>query len=178
MRSTLLLLLISSTVGAQTPAATGSISGTVADSTRAPVPRADVTARNEDTLVTRVTKTDEQGRFTLTALPIGTYTLRVEKEGFAGIMVSRFLLSVGEVSVQDLQLRVSSVKEEMTVMEKPNAVDAASATSSVALGYDRIEEAPASNRNYLNFTLIAGRKIVPRIDRAAIGHRCAQSAGR
>lgn len=122
---------------------------------RAAVAGADITARNEDTLATRVTQTDEQGRFSLTALAIGTYTLRVEKTGFAGVMVSRFLLSVGEVSVHDLQLRVSAVKEEMTVTEKPNAVDAATATSSVALGYDRIEEAPASNRNYLNFTLIA-----------------------
>jgi hypothetical protein len=151
---TLTALVLSTFVHAQTEA-TGSITGSAVDSSNAPVPGADVTARNEDTLATRTTKTDQGGRFYLPALPIGTYTLRVEKSGFAGVMVSRFLLSVGEQSVHGIQLRVSSVKEEISVVEKPQVVDAAAATSSVALGYDRIEEAPASNRNYLNFALLA-----------------------
>lgn len=100
-------------------------------------------------------KTDQAGRFYLPSLPIGMYTLRIEKPGFAGVVVSRFLLSVGEESVHEIQLRVSSVKDEVEVVEKLQVVDAAATTSGVALGYDRIEEAPASNRNYLNFVLLA-----------------------
>src|SRR6516164_6689030 len=85
----------------QTLAVTGSITGAVADSTGAAVPEALVTARNEDTLAVRTTKTDQDGRFYFSTLPIGSYTLRVEKPGFTGVMVSRFLLSVGEVSVHE-----------------------------------------------------------------------------
>jgi Carboxypeptidase regulatory-like domain len=149
------LLSPSFVVQAQNLSATGIITGIVIDSSNAPVPDAEITARNEDTLATRNAKSDQEGRFYVSALPIGTYTLRVMKAGFAGIVVSRFLLSVGEVSVHQIQLRVASVQEELSVAEKPKAVDAAAASSSVALGYDRIEEAPASNRNYLNFALLA-----------------------
>lgn len=154
---TLLLFLLSPcfVVQAQNLSATGIITGTVIDSSNAPVPDAEITARNEDTLATRNAKSDQEGRFYVSALSIGTYTLRVMKPGFAGIVVSRFLLSVGEVSVHQIQLRVASVQEELSVAEKPEAVDAAAASSSVALGDDRIEEAPASNRNYLNFALLA-----------------------
>ena len=57
--------------------------------------------------------------------------------------------------MQQIQLHVASVQEEVSVVEKRQAVDMAAETSGVALGYDRIEEAPASNRNYLNFALLA-----------------------
>lgn len=87
----LIAQVLSSLVWAQTES-TGSITGSAVDSNNAPVPGADVTARNQDTLATRTTKTGQGGRFYLPALPIGTYTLRVEKSGFAGVMVSRFLL--------------------------------------------------------------------------------------
>lgn len=142
-------------IHAQNLSATGSITGSIVDSSDAPVPDAEIMARNEDTLASRTNKSDQEGRFYISALPIGTYTLRVTKAGFAGVVVSRFLLSVGEISVHQIQLHVASVQEEISVIEKPQAVDTAAETSSVALGYDRIEEAPASNRNYLNFALLA-----------------------
>ena len=88
----------------QTLAATGSITGTVADSTGAALPEARVKARNEDTFGVLTAKTGPDGRFYFFTLPIGSYTLRVEKPGFTGVMVSRFLLSVGEVSVHEIQL--------------------------------------------------------------------------
>ena len=41
------------------------------------------------------------------------------------------------------------------MQERSETIDTAATSSSVALGYDRIEEAPAPNRNYLNFVLLA-----------------------
>src|SRR5712691_10388767 len=61
----------------------GSISGTVVDQTRQVLPGATVSAFNELTRETRTTVTNEVGVFVISAVKPGTYTLRVELNGFA-----------------------------------------------------------------------------------------------
>ena len=67
----------------------GSIVGTVLDQTEAPVPAAKVTAKNQATGVARTTLTQDAGTFAIPELPIGAYTVTVEKEGFARAMIIR-----------------------------------------------------------------------------------------
>src|SRR5947208_15462579 len=58
--------------------ATGAITGTVLDPSGAVVANADVRIVNQDTgTLTRTTKTDSNGWFTVTLLPDGTYTINV-----------------------------------------------------------------------------------------------------
>ena len=148
-------LLLSVTTHAQTTATSGTIQGSVVDQSGASVPGARVSARNQDTKAERTTETDASGNFTLRGLSIGTYTLMLEAPGFSRVMVNPFLLSVGQIVVQHLELRPAGIAENIDVKEKPEAIDTSSSTASVALGYERIEEAPARSRNYLNFVLAA-----------------------
>src|SRR5258705_4156137 len=60
----------------------GRISGTVTDSSGAVVPSATVTVTNAATNAVRTTTTDEGGFYTVTNLPVGTYTVTVERSGF------------------------------------------------------------------------------------------------
>jgi hypothetical protein len=140
---------------AQTTATTGTIQGNVSDESGAAVPGARVSARNQDTKIERTTQTDGSGNFTLRALPIGTYTLALEAPGFSPVMVAPFLLSIGQIATQRVELRPAGIVERVDVKEEPEAIDTSAATASVALGYERIEEAPARSRNYLNFVLAA-----------------------
>lgn len=149
-----LLLLPAITFG-QTTTSTGTVRGGVVDQSGAAVPGARVTVRNQDTKAERATSTDASGQFSVSGLPIGTYTLAVEAQGFSQATVAPFLLSVGQVAVRHLELRPAGVTERLEVKEEPEAIDPAAATASVALGYERIEEAPARSRNYLNFILAA-----------------------
>src|SRR5687768_16617647 len=55
--------------------AIGSISGTVTDSSGSVVPGATVTARNVGTAAAQSTTSDEQGRYTIPALPVGDYSV-------------------------------------------------------------------------------------------------------
>src|SRR5947199_532610 len=58
--------------------ATGAITGTVLDPSGAVVAGAEVRIVNQDTgTLTRTTKTDSNGWFTVTLLPVGTYTINV-----------------------------------------------------------------------------------------------------
>src|SRR5215813_5245727 len=66
--------------GAQTP--TGTLSGTVRDQSGLAVPTAGIAVRSIATGATRAAVSDEQGRYSVTALDAGTYQLRAEKQGF------------------------------------------------------------------------------------------------
>src|SRR5262245_6309103 len=75
-----LLLIASSSLTAQT--FRGSIQGTVTDSSGAVIPDAQVTVKNVDTALERKVTTDQTGFFVARELPIGTYQVTVEKQGF------------------------------------------------------------------------------------------------
>src|SRR5271165_5538518 len=61
---------------------TSAILGQVTDSTNAAVPGAAVTVIDRDTGLKRSAKTDDAGRFNFPQLKPGTYTVRVEAQGF------------------------------------------------------------------------------------------------
>ena len=60
----------------------GTILGTVTDQSGASVPGAKVTVRNVDTGQVRDTETAEDGSYAVPEIPIGTYTVTIEKAGF------------------------------------------------------------------------------------------------
>src|SRR5262249_45698856 len=66
-------------VFAQLP--TGTILGTVKDTSGAVIPGATVTAQNVETGTSRTTLSDETGAYRLAAMPVGHYDLRAELSG-------------------------------------------------------------------------------------------------
>ena len=63
----------------------GEITGTVTDASGAVVPGAQITATQESTNASYKVKTSSTGDYTVPALPIGTYPVRVEIHGFKSI---------------------------------------------------------------------------------------------
>jgi outer membrane receptor protein involved in Fe transport len=61
---------------------TGSLSGTVLDQTEAVIPNAAITAVNDSTKTTLQVKTNAEGTFLISNVPIGTYTISIEMSGF------------------------------------------------------------------------------------------------
>src|SRR5713101_5096568 len=63
--------------------ATGAITGTAQDSSGAVIAGATVRIINQDTdVLSRTTKTDANGLFTATLLPVGIYTVTINSAGF------------------------------------------------------------------------------------------------
>ena len=140
---------------AQTASVTGSIQGAVSDSSGAYVPRVRIVVRHQDTGVERTAETASNGQFLVSNLAPGTYTLNLEAPGFVPIRVKPFPLAAGHVVSQDFELKPAGIIERVDVKEEPEAIDLTASSASVSLGYERIEEAPARSRNYLNFVLAA-----------------------
>jgi uncharacterized GH25 family protein len=62
---------------------TSAIVGQVSDASGAGVPGAAVTVTNKETGLKRSARTDESGRFNFPQLKPGTYSVKVEAQGFA-----------------------------------------------------------------------------------------------
>ncbi len=150
-----LFLLLPSVLLPQTSTTTGTVQGTVVDATGGVVDKAQIVLRLDETGRERTIETDRTGRFEARGLAVGTYTLRLVSTGFSEVRVKPFSVSVGQVVAMRFNLLPAGVVEHLEVREEPDAIDVTATTASATLGYERIEEAPARSRNYLNFILAA-----------------------
>jgi len=99
-----------------------SLFGTVSDPSGAAVSGATVTAKNVDTGFVRSTTTDAEGRYALSALPVGRYQLSAQKSGFAEEIRKGIQLAVGQDAGVDLVLHVGAASEQLTVVGDAPAV--------------------------------------------------------
>src|SRR5262245_14554688 len=79
----LFALALTATGVAQVSKVSATLEGTLLDSTGAVIPGAEIKLRNIDTNQMRTVKTDEQGFYRASELPVGAYEVRVEQDGFA-----------------------------------------------------------------------------------------------
>jgi hypothetical protein len=150
-----LILTAAFTLFAQAPAPVGTIQGTLVDTTGNSVPGARITIRSVDRGLVRNAETDLQGRFQLSAIAAGEWTLHAEHQGFAPLDVPAFRVSIGQTITQRWTMALSGVTTSVDVVEQPDVLDAGATSASVALGGERIEESPTRGRNYLGFVSLA-----------------------
>src|SRR5437879_6073230 len=121
------LLLCSSAVTAQT--FRGTILGTVTDSTGASIAGAAVAVRNVNTGLSRTVTTSDDGTYSVPELPIGTYSVTVEKAGFKQGVVTGIRVEVSserraDVALQtgEVAIRVEVNADELPQVESTNNV--------------------------------------------------------
>ncbi len=94
---------------------TGSMIGTITDSSGAVVPGAKVTITDQATSVPRVFTTDQAGVYSVTALPPSTYKVAAEKEGFSVGIHADVQLFAAQTARIDITLQPGAVTQEVTV---------------------------------------------------------------
>ena len=125
----LCIALAGTAVFAQDTLTTGSISGEVIDANGGVVPGA--TVKITGNLGERTTTTNESGHFEIPNLVPGSYTVRIEKEGFKAGEVTDVTVLVGKTSTARVTLQAGSISEVVTVTGAGQAIDqATTATSS------------------------------------------------
>jgi hypothetical protein len=142
-----LALLIAWIVPAQT--STSAISGTVSDSSGAVVPGAAVTLTNEGTGIVQNQKTTQAGVYSFPALPIGTYTLRVDLQGFKTVNRTNNLLEVSTPLEINITLEVGQAGEVVTVEAKAESLQTSDASVGNVVTGQEIKEMPLNGRNPL-----------------------------
>jgi len=97
---------------------TGTILGTVSDSTGGVVPAATITIRNVQTGISRTVSTDSAGRYTVPQLGLGHYEVMAEAAGFQTSVRSGLELTVGRQAVVDFSLQVGALAERVTALRE------------------------------------------------------------
>jgi hypothetical protein len=134
--------------------ATGTILGTVTDSTGAIVPNVNVTVTNTGTNSAFKTVTSSSGDFNAPALNPGTYSVSAEAKGFQKSVTTGFNLDVnGKVRV-DLTLKPGAVTETLEVTAQAVALDTDSAALSQLVSQQQVEELPLNGRNFMQLLLV------------------------
>src|SRR5689334_9812971 len=82
----------------------GTLTGTVTDASGAVVPQAKITVTNIATNTAFSTVTGETGQYTVPNLNPGTYSLRVEKEGFRAAVTTGMAIDAGSNVREDISL--------------------------------------------------------------------------
>src|SRR6185436_19353112 len=91
-----LFVLAVCTATATAQSVTGSISGVVTDASGGVIVGASVTLTSKGTGATRTDTTNSEGRFSLSALQPGVYTLMIERSGFQRLEIKNAVLTLNE----------------------------------------------------------------------------------
>src|SRR5579863_1111919 len=143
---TLLFLWILPALTAQT--FRGSIQGTVSDSQGAVVAEADVIVSSPETGLTRQSKSDAQGDYLVTELPIGTYQVTASKTGFREQIVKDVKVEVSGSSRVDFHLQLPSATQVVEVTAGAPLVETAQNNMGGTLEAEQFSELPVSGRDF------------------------------
>jgi len=133
-------------------AVTGTILGTVSDTTGAAVPGATVTLTNLGTGLTRSMVTDSTGEYTVPSLPTGKYRLVAELPGFRTVTMPDIDLGVDQHLRFNVQLSIGTVSETVTVSGSSPLVQIATSELGTTVGEEQIKTLPLNGRNFVNLT--------------------------
>jgi hypothetical protein len=117
-----LLAALSAAVPASAQVLYGSVVGNITDSTGAAVSAVTIALTHVGTNLAREAQTNDEGLYTFSAVPAGTYNLRTNKVGFGSVARGGIDISTNTVTRVDLKLQVGEVKETVVVTAEAPAL--------------------------------------------------------
>jgi len=167
-----LLMLVSSAGSVLAQSDTGRIEGIVTDASGAVMPGAIVAAVNAQTNIRTEAKTNDEGRYVLTPLRVGTYTLEITAQGFRKFEQKEVVLTVNQVARIDAKLEAGNVSEVVTVSTGAPLIEASTSSLGTVIQEQKIVDLPLNGRN---FTQLA--TLVPGVTRGVPGSNADGSGG-
>ena len=132
----------------------GTILGTVTDPTGAVVPGVTVTVTDTGTGNTRQTTTDKDGFYQVLSLPIGNYTVGVEKEGFKHNVTQPTQLLINQNLRMDMKMEIGTKGEVITVEGQNAGIETVSSTVGQSITSRPLVDLPLNGRNMLDLALL------------------------
>jgi Carboxypeptidase regulatory-like domain len=159
---TVILLVVVGAVSVSGQTIFGRISGTVTDSSGAVIPNATVTVRNNATNLERTAVTDGEGFYTLTNLPVGSYTIAVEQKGFKKSVQTDNVLAADTRLTVNIALEPGAVSETVEVSTAAGeTVNTTSGEVARVVDKRQVQNLALNGRNYMQLvTLIPGAAIL------------------
>ena len=140
---------------------TATIQGTITDESGAVLANVKVIARNQATGTERTAQTDSTGNYQIALLPIGTYRLEAQIQGFQTGAVNDLTLEVGKTVVQNLQLKVGGVAQVVTVTADAGMIETTTSSVGQVINQRTVQEIPLNGRHFVDLGLLIPGSVTP-----------------
>ena len=134
---------------------TGTITGTVTDSTGAAVPNATVTVVNTATGEVRAATSDSQGGYVVPQIPGGNYQITISSPKFQETVINDVVVHVSTDTREDAKLKVGSVNQKVTVTANPLEVQTTSSSVGMVVNSTQVKELPLNGENFMNLVTLS-----------------------
>lgn len=131
----------------------GAIGGTVIDPSGAVVPGASVSTKHLATGASASGKSDESGRFLVTHLQPGVYSVEITAAGFAAYKATSITVEVGRTTTLDATLGVRTQTETIVATAEAPVITTDHADFSTNINSTTIENLPINGRRWSTFAL-------------------------
>lgn len=125
---------------------TGSVTGTVTDSSGAVIADATVTVRQIETNSIKTITTSSAGTYTITQLQPGHYSVKVEKTGFKSNTQTGITLTIDQTVQIDAQLTVGSQQESVEVTSTGPVIQTEDSSVGQLIDSQAIQNTPLNGR--------------------------------
>jgi hypothetical protein len=126
---------------------TGTILGTVTDNSGGVLPGVTVMIKNIGTGQTHPAVTDAEGRYRHPQLPVGSYEVSAEMQGFTTQVRKGVQVTVGSDLVINFTLGISGLQEQVTVTGESPMVQTSSAEVGALVDQKQIQQLPLNARD-------------------------------
>lgn len=153
----LLLLALAGALSLNTfgQVASAELSGTVLDSSGAAVASAAVTATNLATNLARTATSDSTGKYIITLLPPGDYSLSVEAPGFRKLVQSGITLQINQQAHVDLTMQLGQVSETVEVTGQAPLLETESSSLGTVVNQQLVNQLPLNGRNFIQLATLS-----------------------
>jgi Carboxypeptidase regulatory-like domain len=147
------LLALSLTAFAQIQ--NGQFIGVVTDPSGASVANAQVTVVNVATNLSVKTTTNQDGSYVAKELPVGTYRITAEAQGFKTTTNANLQLNAGTIERVDFKLQLGQTREVIEVTGEARAVNTEDSKLASTVNSDQVANLPLNGRNIYDLMQMA-----------------------
>ena len=132
----------------------GTVLGTVQDSTGAVLPGTEVTATHVDTATARTAISNDEGRYLLANLGLGNYEIAASLPGFQTAVRTDIEITIDRRAVLNFTLTVGSISERVTVSGDAPLVETTSASVANLVDSQQIRDLPLNGRDFIQLAAL------------------------
>ena len=147
------LLVIS--LGSALPAQEANLSGRIFDSSQLAISGATITVTGQETDLTRSTRSNDSGVYSLPGLPPGKYDITLEADGFDSQERKSVLLEIAQQAQVDFTLEVGKTSQVVTVSGGADTLQMTDASVSTVVDRQLTDNMPLNGRSFQNLITLA-----------------------
>ncbi len=140
-------------------AISGKIAGFVSDSSGAGIVGAAVNVSGPALMAPRVGKTQGDGSFLFDGLPVGTFEVKVEMQGFKTLLQPNIVLTAGFTATLNLKLDVGDLSQSVTITAAEPIIDVKSVENETTFNTNLLQNTPSGRDPWSTIAQLPGASL-------------------